>query len=78
MSLFGLISDIREAMSKVINTFNNSFPPDCQRVSVPIQLQTLCCLLIDGNDPQVKDFSESRKTIAQLVMYQYRKMADHS
>ena len=77
-SLVGLISPIRQAMYKVINTFNNSFPPDCQNVSVPIQLQILCFFLIDGCDPQRKGFSESNKTIAQIVMYQYRKMADHS
>ena len=28
-SLVELISPIRQAMSKVSNTFNNSFPPDC-------------------------------------------------
>ena len=77
-SLVGLVSPIRQAMSKVSNTFNNSFPPDCQIDSVPIQLQILCSLLIDGCDPQVKGFSQSSKTIAQLIMYQYRKMTGHS
>ena len=33
-SLVGLISPIRQAMSKVSNTFNNSFPLDCQKASV--------------------------------------------
>ena len=54
-------------MSTVANTFNNSFPPDCQRASVPIQLQILCSLLIDGCDPPLKGFSQLSKTIAQLV-----------
>ena len=71
-SLVGLISPIRQTMPKVSNTFNNSFPPDCQKPSVPIQI--LCSLLIDGRDPQVKGFSQSSKTIAQLVMYQCRKI----
>ena len=44
-SLVGLISPIRQAMSNVSNTFNDSFPPDCQKASVPIQLQILCSLL---------------------------------
>ena len=65
-------------MSKVSNTFNNSFPPDCQKASVPIQFHVLCSLLIDGCDPQIKGFSESSKTIAQLAMYQYRKMTSNS
>ena len=47
-SLVGLISPIRQSMAKVSNTFNSSFPPDCQKASVPIQLQILCSLLIDG------------------------------
>ena len=45
---------------------------------MPIQLQILCSLLIDGCDPLIKGFSQSSKTIAQLVMYQYRKMTGHS
>ena len=57
-SLAGLISPIKQAMPKVSNTFNNSFPPDCQKASVPIQLQILCSLLIDGCDPQIKGFSQ--------------------
>ena len=57
-SLVGLISPIRKAMSKVSNTlFNSSFPPDCQEASVPIQLQILCSLIIDGCNPQIKDIS---------------------
>ena len=77
-SLVGLISPIRQAMSNVSNTFNDSFPPDCQKASVPIQLQILCSLLIDGYDPQIKCFTQSSKTITQFVMYQYRKMTGHS
>ena len=77
-SLVGLISPIRQAMSKVSNTFNNSFPPDCQKASVPIQLQVLWSLLINGYDVQIKSFSQSSKIIAQLEMYQYRKMTGHS
>ena len=46
-SLAGLISPIRQAMSKISSMFNNSFPPDCQKASVPIQLQILCSSLID-------------------------------
>ena len=65
-------------MSKASNAFNNSFSPDCQKVSVPIQLQILYSLLTDGCNLQIKDFSQSSKTIAQLVMYQYRKMTGHS
>ena len=77
-SLLGLISPKRQAMSKVSNTFNNSFPLDCQKALMPIQLQILCSLLIDGCDLQIKVFIQSSKTIAQLVMYQYRKMTGHS
>ena len=57
ISLIGLISPIRQAMSKVSNIFDNSFPPDCQKASVPIQLQLLFSLLIDGCDPQIKGFN---------------------
>ena len=77
-SLVGLISPIRQAMSKVSSTFNNSFPPDCQKASMPVQLQILCSLLIDRCNLQIKGFSELPKTIAQLVMCQYRKMTSHS
>ena len=70
----GLISPIRQAMSKASNTFDNSFLPDCQKASMPIQLQILCSLLIDGCDLQIKCFTQSSKTITQFVMYQYRKM----
>ena len=45
---------------------------------VPIQLQILCSLLNDGCNSQIKGFSQSSKTTAQLVMYQYRKMTSHS
>ena len=66
-------------MSKVSSTFNNSFPPGCQKASVPIlQLQILCSLLIDGCDLQIKGLSQLSKTIAQIVMYKYRKMTGHS
>ena len=75
-SLLGLISPKRQAMSKVSNTFNNSFPLDCQKALMSIQI--LCSLLIYGCDPQIKVFIQSSKTIAQLVMYQYRKMTGHS
>ena len=44
MSLVGLIFPIRQAMSKVSNTFNNSFPPDFQKASVPMQLQMIMVL----------------------------------
>ena len=56
-SLVGLISPIKQAMTKVSSTFDNSFPPDCQKASVPMQLQILCSLLIDGCDLQIKGFS---------------------
>ena len=78
ISLIGLISRIRQAMSKVSNIFDNSFPPDCQKASVPIQLQFLFSLLIDGCDPQIKGFSQWPKAIAKLLMYHYRKMFGHS
>ena len=77
-SLVGLISSISQAMSKISNTFNNFFLPDCQKVSVPIQLQIFCSLLIDGCNPQIKGFTQSSKTIVQLITYQYRKMTGHS
>ena len=44
MLLVGLIFPIRQAMSKVSNTFNNSFPPDFQKASVPMQLQMIMVL----------------------------------
>ena len=44
MSLVGLIFLIRQAMSKVSNTFNNSFLPDFQKASVPMQLQMIMVL----------------------------------
>ena len=77
-SLIGAIAPIRHAMSKVKNTFKNSFSPNCQESSVPIQLQILCSLLIDGCDPKLQGFSQCSKTVSQLVMYQYRKMTGHS
>ena len=78
-SLVGLISPIREAMSKVNNTFNDSFPINWLSESFSaMQLQILCFLLFDGCDPQIKGFSQSSKTIAQLRMYQYRKIIGHS
>ena len=60
-------------MAKVENEFSYSFPAECQEKSVPIQLQTLCSLLIDGSDPQVVGFSQASLSVAQLIMYQYRK-----
>ena len=60
-------------MAKVENDFSFSFPAECQEKSVPIQLQTLCSLLIDGSDPQVVGFSQASLSVAQLIMYQYRK-----
>ena len=77
-SLVGLISPVRKAKSKVSNTFNNSFPPYSQKTSVPIQLQILCFLLIDGCHPQIKGFRRLSKTIVEPVIYQYRKMTGHS
>ena len=56
-------------MSKVSNTFNNYFPADYQKASVPIQLQILCSLLTDGCDLQIKGLTQSSKTIAQLVTH---------
>ena len=65
-------------MSKVKNSFCKSFPPNCQDSSVPIQLQILCSLLIDGCNPQLQGFSQPSKTVSQLIMYQYHKMTGHS
>ena len=62
-SLIGLTSLIRQAMLKVTNTFDNSFPPDCQKASVPIQLQILWFLRINGCDPQIRGFSQLLKTV---------------
>ena len=56
-------------MSKVSNTFNNSFPADYQKASVSIQLQILCSFLTDGCDLQIKGLTQSSKTIAQLVTH---------
>ena len=56
-------------MSEVSNTFNNYFPADYQKASVPIQLQILCSLLTDGCDLQIKGLTQSSKTIAQLVTH---------
>ena len=77
-SLVDLISPIGQVMSKVSNTFNNSFPLDCQKASVPIQIQLLCSVLIDECNLQIKCLGQLTKTIAQLVIYQYRKMTAHS
>ena len=77
-SLIKVIAPIRNAMSKVKNSFCNSFPPNCQDWSVPIQLQILCSLLIDGCNPQLQGFSQPSETVSQLIMYEYRKMTGHS
>ena len=67
-SIIGTIAPIRRTMSIVKNTFKNSFPPNCQEISVPIQLQILSSLLIDGTDHKVQGFSQCSKTVSQLVM----------
>ena len=72
-SLSQIVAPIRDKMAKVENEFSYSFPAECQEKSVPIQLQTLCSLLIDGSDPQVVGFSQASLSVAQLIMYQYRK-----
>lgn len=77
-SLLSIISPIRAEMSKVANSFSYSFTNDSQMSSVPIQLQVLCSLLVDGCDPNLKGFSQSSLSIAQLVMYQYRKITGSS
>lgn len=76
--LIGTIAPIRQAMSMVKNTFDNHFNPNCEEASVPIQLQILISLLIDGCDPNVNGFSQCSKTVAQLTMFHYRKMSKHS
>jgi len=77
-SIINVIAPIRNSMSKMKNNFANSFPPNSQDSSVPIELQVLCSLLIDGCDPQLKGFSQSSKTVSQLIMYQYRKNSSQS
>ena len=77
-SLLSIISPIRAEMSKVAYSFSYSFTNHSQMSSVPIQLQVLCSLLVDGCDPNLKGFSQSSLSIAQLVMYQYRKIAESS
>ena len=77
-SLVKSVAPIRDAMSKVRNTFSNSLQPNCGSMSVPVELQILCSLLIDGCNPNVKGFSQCSKTVSQLVMFQYRKMSHSS
>ena len=62
-SLIGLTSPIRQAMLKVISTFDNSFPLHCQKASVPIQFQILWFLMINGCDPQITGFSQLLKIV---------------
>ena len=69
-----IIAPLRAEMSKVRNNFNFSFSPESQeKNSVPILLQVLCSLLIDGCDLQSVGFSKVSVSIAEMVMYQYRK-----
>ena len=60
-SLVKSVAPIRDAMSKVRNTFSNSFQSDCGNMSVPVQLQILCSLLTDGCDPNVKGLVSVQK-----------------
>ena len=64
-------------MAKVSNSFGDSFPPGCQQISVPIQLQIMCSLIIDGCDPRTKGFSQSALSISQIIMHQYQKTSSH-
>ena len=67
-SLVGLISSISQAMSKISNAWNNFFLPDCQKASVPVQLQILCSLLNDGCNPQIKLCFSELKLILFVVL----------
>ena len=64
-------------MAKVSNSFGGSFPPGWQLFPIPIQLQIMCSLLMDGCDPRTKGFSQSALSISQVIMHQYQKTCSH-
>ena len=70
-SIMHVISPIRYEMGKVENCFDYSF--ESKSMSVPVELKILCSLLVDGCDPQEKGFSQAALTIADLILFSYRK-----
>ena len=75
-SMIKVINPIRKDMSEVNNSFQGTFPPNCQQNSIPIKLLSLCSMLIDGHDPQMKCVSQSALTVSQIVMHEYRKKSN--
>ncbi|KAL9982064.1 hypothetical protein ACROYT_G010854 [Oculina patagonica] len=61
---------VRRDILNVKNTFNGSFPPECQKDSVPASLLTLLGMIVKGPATNVDPHeSQACLTIAQLIVY---------
>ena len=61
---------VRREILNVKNTFNGSFPPDCQTNSVPASLLTLLGMIVKGPTTNVDPYeSQACLSIAQLIVY---------
>ena len=72
-SLFKIVEPIRKEMANVQNSFDGSFPENCQEQSCPLLLQTLCSLLIKGVGPKSNGISQPALTVSQIIMHEYKK-----
>ena len=73
-----VVVPIRQKMKEVKNSFQGTFDWNFQETSTPAPLVSLCSLLIDGADPREKSVSQAAKTVAQLIMYSYRKKSGNA
>ena len=73
-----VVVPIRNQMSETKNSFQGTFDASFQETSTPVTLISLCSLLIDGTDPHEKSVSQAATTVAQLIMYSYRKRSSNA
>ena len=66
-----VIVPVRQAMAKKHSEFNGSFLPDCQNNSIPIELLTLICMLIDVVGRKNNSVSQAALTSCHHTMYHF-------
>ena len=62
-------------MSEVTNSFQGTFPVNCQQESILFPHLNLCSLLIDGTDPTPTNVSQAALSVSQLIMFSYKKQS---
>ena len=72
-SVRSVLSPVRKEMADQCNEFYGSFNNSSQFTSIPKSLLYLISTLIDGFSPTDNNFTQETLSVAQIIMWNYRK-----